>query len=201
MATTDDNAVIATSADSSSTAPRTVGLEARPVPDPRRDDATSRVHRAVHAGPQQPHHDPGRRRVAVADERRQDAQHSHVGPGWAQIKSPSASPGSTRPINAISAITVTPGSSGRDLGGLRGRPGVAYRQRHHRDADLATGGRRRCGAPDVGSVLYADRTACDRRRARDARRLRRGQRLAQRRRRRHLAQHRCRPCPPPRCGP
>ena len=33
------------------------------------------------------------------------------GPRWAQIKSPSATPGSARPFNAISAITVTPGNS------------------------------------------------------------------------------------------
>ena len=104
------------------------------------------------------------------------------GPSWTRIKPPSASPGSSRPFNAISAIAVAPGSSDQVWVGYE--DGQVWRTDNGtaRHPLLAAGRRCRTGTPHDGPVLHP--ALAHRRRprsgARHVRRLRRQQRLAQR---------------------
>ncbi len=117
------------------------------------------------------------------------------GPRWTQVKTPAPSPTSTRPFNAISAITVAPDDSDDIWVGYE--DGQVWRTTNGTavDAALAAGGRSGCGAPDIRSFLHTDLAPGSRHGPGDLRRLRRGQRLAQRRRRPHLAKHRRHPAP------
>ena len=145
------------------------------------------VHRAVRARSEQPEPHPRRRRLAVAHQRREDAQHHSTGPGLAAIK-PSVGTRDQRasPWRRATPTLIWVGHERRaglqdDATARRRRRRVAA-CRSHRPAAAR---RRRGTAPriTIDPLTY-------RHRLRDLRRLHPGQRLEDDRRRRHLEQHR-----------
>ena len=167
-----DTRATATSAASSGTRPRRQwDWKPRPFQYPRRPVAEGAVHRAVRAGSQPAGPDTRRRTVAVADERRQDAQHPYHRAELAVDQEPDRDLGEHQ--GSRSARWPSPGRLRHGLGGSRQRRALPDQQRHR--AAPPPGSRSRSGPfpPQRYCTLRHDRPDPAGRRLRGVRRVHR----------------------------